>query len=433
MNSVEKLAALSKAAAVEMQSLDAEVKNQALQSMASALRCNMASLLAANAQDCSDAEAAVASGSLSLSLYKRLVLNEAKIEDMALGLESIALLPDPVGVVQEKLLLDDGLYLTKITCPIGLLGIIFESRPDVVPQVMGLALKSGNAVIFKGGSEAGRTNAVLFDLLYDAALAAGVPSKFAGLVKTREEVSEILRLDSYFSLLIPRGSNELVRSIMDNTRIPVLGHADGICHMYIDRDADPEKAVRLIVDAKTQYPAVCNAIENLLIDRQILTGMLPGIVRAMRDKNVELRGDDTVCAADESIQHASDEDWDTEYNDLVLSIAAVDGVSSAVDFINLHGSGHTDAIVTENRETAKYFQEYVDSATVAVNASTRFADGFRYGKGAEIGISTNKTHARGPVGLEGLVIYKYLLSGDGHVVADYSGADARSFKHTRLN
>lgn len=426
---IEEMAERSSNAAILMQSLNAETKNKALLNMADALRREAASIIEANRLDCDDAKIAVQNGNLSSSLFKRLTVDQNKIEDMALGLESIAQLKDPVGVVLEKIKLDDGLILQKVSCPLGLLGIIFESRPDVVPQVMGLALKSGNAVIFKGGREANRTNTVLFELLYKAAVESGIPQEFSGLLKTREDVQRMLALDQFFDLLIPRGSNELVRSIMENTRIPVLGHADGICHLFIDKDADLDKAVSITIDSKTQYPAVCNAIENLLVDRSVLSEILPILTARLKEAGVSLVGDREACNVDEQIAAASQSDWDTEYNDLKLSIAAVDGVESAVKFINKHGSGHTDAIVTENSSTADYFRSYVDSSTVAVNASTRFADGFRYGKGAEIGISTNKTHARGPVGLEGLVIYKYLLTGNGHIVADYSGAGGKSFKH----
>jgi len=430
--SLNNIAAAGKAASIHMQALSTGIKNSALEAMAIALRENKDYILQENQKDVSAAEKAMSDGVLQPSLYKRLLIDEEKIESMASGLESIIKLDDPVGQVLEKLELDSGLILTKQSCPIGLLGIIFESRPDVVPQVMGLSLKSGNAVIFKGGKEALFSNRVLFEVLYSAAIKSGVSENFAAIIETREDVSKMLELDRYFDLFIPRGSNQLVRSIMENTRVPVLGHADGICNMYIEKSADTGKAIPLVVDAKTQYPAVCNAIENLLIHEDIAPTFLLEVGKALIEKGVELRGDKKSCAIMPSISAASETDWSTEYNDLVLAVKIVSDTEEAIDFINTYGSSHTDAIVTSSEEEAAVFRMMVDSSSVLVNASTRFADGFRYGRGAEIGISTNKTHARGPVGLEGLVIYKYFLDGDGHIVEDYTGSNAKKFLHKRL-
>ena len=309
-----------------------------------------------------------------------------------------------------------------------MLGMIFESRPDVVPQIMSLCLKSGNAVAFKGGREAAESIRVLFTILRDAAATAGVPADAFVLLETRSDINVILELDRYIDLLIPRGSNEFVRYIQENTRIPVLGHAAGICHVYVDEFADQDMAEQVALDSKIQYPAVCNATETLLVDSAIADSFVPRIVSAYEANGVEVRGDERVCRMTDAIP-ATSEDWDTEYGDLIISVKVVDSLQEAVDFINAHGSHHTDAIVTGDVRRAAAFARSVDSADVFVNASTRFADGYRYGKGAEVGISTNKIHARGPVGMEGLMIYKYVLVGNGQVVKDYVGPGCRQFKH----
>jgi len=389
---------LGKVAATVLLSTSRELKDNALLKMAESLDHNRDLILRANSKDGEEAKKALITGELSNSLYKRLLLDDAKISTMVEGLQSIVKLDDPVGKELMRLELADGLILSKVTTPIGLLGIIFESRPDVVPQVMGLSV--------------------------------GLPANFSSLMETREDVSGILDLDEYFDLLIPRGSNELVKYIKENTKIPVLGHTDGICTMYVEKTADLQMAVDLVVDSKTQYPAVCNAIENLLIDEQIVADFLPLVVKALREKGVELLGSQAVMALDSSIGLAAVDEWAKEYNDLILSIDLVSGVDEAIDFINRYGSGHTDAIVTTSDEKATKFQNSVDSSSVVVNASTRFADGFRYGMGAEIGISTNKTHARGPVGLEGMVIYKFKLKGNGHLVSDF--VEPGKFSHRLL-
>ncbi|MCK4907683.1 MAG: glutamate-5-semialdehyde dehydrogenase [Spirochaetes bacterium] len=429
---VRDISKASKESAIIMQSVQIDIRNKALIDMAAAVRTKKGDIINANKQDLITAKKDLDDGKISMSLYKRLILDDNKIEDMAIGLESICNLEDPTGKILEKTELDTGLVLSKVSCPIGLLGIIFESRPDVVPQIMGLTVKSGNTVVFKGGREAVNSNRMLFNILYDAGVNAGLPEFFSGLIETRDDVSEMLKLDEYYDLLIPRGSNALVKMIMENTKIPVLGHADGICTLYIDKDADPEKAFKIALDSKTQYPAVCNAIENLLINRDFAEKHFTELVELFVESGVELRGDEESVSLVSDIKPAAESDWSTEYNDMILSVKIVSQFEEAVAFINKYGSGHTDAIVTNSPRQADLFKKTIDSSSVMINASTRFADGFRYGKGAEIGISTNKTHARGPVGLEGLVIYKYFLEGNGHIVKDYSGEKAKPFTHKRL-
>ncbi len=370
------------------------------------------------------------SDEISSSIYKRLRIDESKIDGMIAGIRDVVSLPDPVGEVISALDLDDGLTLYQVRCPIGMLGMIFESRPDVVPQIMSLCLKSGNAVAFKGGREASNSIRVLFNILKEAATSAGVPKEAFVLLETRSDIGAILGLNEYIDLLIPRGSNEFVRYIQENTRIPVLGHAAGICHIYVDDAADLNMAAAVALDSKVQYPAVCNAAETLLVNSTVAKEFVPRIVSLYKERGVEVRGDGRVCALADTVP-ATNEDWDTEYGDLIISVRVVDSLREAVDFINVHGSHHTDAIITSDTSRAAMFVANVDSASVFVNASTRFADGYRYGKGAEVGISTNKIHARGPVGIEGLMIYKYVLVGSGKVVKDYVGPGCRSFKHTR--
>ena len=400
------------------------VKDSALAAMAEALDASRAVILDANAKDVENARAE----GLGKVMLKRLLVDDAKIDSMIAGIRSVIALKDPVGDTMSSMDLDDGLTLYQISCPIGLIGVIFESRPDVVPQIMSLCLKSGNGVVFKGGREATETNRALFTVLRDS-VADIVPAKSFVMIETREDVNTILGLNDCIDLLIPRGSNEFVRFIQQNTSIPVLGHAAGICHVYIDADADLEKAWNVALDSKVQYPAVCNAMETLLVNATVAERFLPKMCQMLKDNNVEVRSDPLSIGYIDGAVPASDEDWDTEYNDYVLSVKIVDSVEDAVEFINTHGSHHTDAIITENPQRIAYFINNVDSADVFVNASTRFADGYRFGKGAEVGISTNKIHSRGPVGMEGLMIYKYVLIGEGQVVKDYVGDSARPYKH----
>lgn len=426
MSTVEELAKQAQSAALQLARVATEVKNRALQEMAKALQDNVSDILAANQKDLEFAEKENIPG----PLVARLALDEQKVLGMAKGILSVASLPDPVGRKQGTMELDDGLVLSRVSCPIGVIGAIFESRPDAVPQISSLCLKSGNAVILKGGVEAQNSNRVIVKLLREALdKVSEIPPASIQLIETRAEVVEMLKQDATINLVVPRGSNAFVKFVQDNTRIPVLGHSEGLCHVYIDEDADTKKAVAIALDSKLQYPAACNAMETLLVHSAIAPKILPDLMTEFRDKGVELVGDLKSCSLIPDLKRATDEDWDTEYNDLKLSIKVVESIEESIEHINQHGSGHTDTIVTNDKDRGERFLNEIDSACVMWNASTRFADGFRFGLGAEIGISTNKTHARGPVGLEGLVIYKYKLIGSGQTVAEYSGKNGKEFKH----
>ena len=423
----EDAAKAAKKASVLLASLSTEEKNRALREVRAALLAKREAILEANRKDLERSE----KEGLASPLLKRLKFDEQKLKEAADGIESLAGLKDPVGRVLSARELDKGLELYQTTCPIGVVGVIFESRPDALVQISTLCLKSGNAVLLKGGREALETNRVLAETIAAASTKAGLPEGWIHLLETREEVNEMLGLHAFIDLIVPRGSNEFVRHIMKNTLIPVMGHADGICHLYVDEDADLAMAVKLAVDSKTQYVAVCNAIETLLVHRGAAKAFLPLLKKAMDEKKVELRG----CAETLKIipvKAATEEDWKTEYLDYILSIKIVGSLDEAIDHINTYGSRHTDGIVTSSREKALKFMDRVDSADVFWNASTRFADGFRYGLGAEVGISTGKLHARGPVGLEGLVIYKWRLFGSGQIVADYAGPNAKPYTHREL-
>jgi len=343
------------------------------------------------------------------------------------GIQSLIALPDPVGEIRSATELDEGLELYRVTCPIGVIGVIFESRPDALVQISSLCLKSGNAVLLKGGSEASETNRALAQVISEATDAAGIPNGWLQLLETRADVGELLKLDDLVDLLIPRGSNEFVRYIMENSNIPVLGHADGICHVYVDADADVDMAVDVTVDSKCQYVAVCNAAETLLVHEGIAATFLPQVAARLAEHNVDLFGCERTCAIIDC-SPASEEDWRTEYLDYRLAIRVVSDSDAAIAHINTYGSGHTDAIVTSSAKTAERFMALVDSGDVFWNCSTRFSDGFRYGLGAEVGISTNKIHARGPVGLDGLLIYKWLLKGNGQTVGPYADG-SKEFTH----
>lgn len=427
-------------ASIALASVPGSAKDEALRAMASALDVNREKIISANNRDIEAAGKLVEQEKLSSSLLKRLKVDDIKLNAMIAGINDVLKFEDPVGKTISALELDSGLELYQVSCPIGLIGVIFESRPDVVPQIMALCLKSGNATVFKGGSEAAHSNRAIFDILADAIEnTPELPEGAFALMETREEVNEILKLDEYISLIIPRGSNEFVKYIQDNTRIPVIGHADGICHVYVDRDIDLSKAIDVCYDSKVQYPAVCNAMETMLVHRDIAGEFLPAIGKKYNDAGVELRCCDRSfeilkkMGFLKAVLRATEEDWKTEYNDLILSIKIMDSLDEAIEHINKYGSHHTDAIVTENGDSASKFINFVDSSSVMWNASTRFADGFRYGKGAEVGISTNKIHARGPVGMEGLLIYKYVILGSGNKVADYAGENPRPFTHKKLN
>lgn len=417
----------TRSAARKLAVLSAEAKNQAIEAIARSLEAAAPEIVAANREDCRQAEA----DGIAKPLYNRLKMDETKLKGAIAGLRDVGKLPDPVGATQIRRELDEGLILRRVSCPLGVLGVVFEARPDAVIQISALAIKSGNGVILKGGKEATNSCRELVKAIRAGLAQTAVNPDAVQLLTTREEIIELLRLDEYVDLIIPRGSNSFVRFVQDNTRIPVLGHADGICHLYVDKSADIEKAVKVAIDSKIQYPAACNAIETLLIHEEIAAKFLPIVAAKFQEKGVELRGDEKTREI-VSMKEATAEDWETEYTDLILSIKIVESLSAAIAHINTHGSGHTDAIATEDPEAAQTFMDLVDAAGVFHNCSTRFADGFRYGFGAEVGISTQKMPPRGPVGLEGLVTYKYQLVGDGHIVATYAGKDAKPFTHRDL-
>lgn len=429
------IALSAKKAQRRLSALGTAAKNEALLRIADRILADQEVILAANRQDVSDATVEMQAGRLSRSLLDRLKLDEAKLEAMAEGVRAVAALPDPANRIVEKTLLDDGLELDRVTCPLGLLAIIFESRPDAVTQISALALKSGNAVILKGGREAARTTSEIIRSLHRAlADTPAIPAEVISSVTARAEVDALLEMDGIIDLVIPRGSNELVRYIQNHTRIPVLGHAEGICHVYVDASASPEMAVSICLDAKLQYPAACNAAETILVHHAAAPDVLRPLLGELLKRDVEVRACEEAreMAAGFPLKEASEEDWKTEYSGPVVSVKIVESLDEAIDHINTYGSGHTDTIVTEDRDSARRFLDEVDSAGVYHNASTRFADGYRYGLGAEVGISTSKIHARGPVGLDGLVTYKYKLYGHGQIVATYSGEKARAFKHVKL-
>tara|TARA_R110002003_G_scaffold189_3_gene14725 strand:+ start:12115 stop:13545 length:1431 start_codon:yes stop_codon:yes gene_type:complete len=421
--------------------LSTEERNAALTAIHDALAAGKDEVLAANAHDLDAANKAAAGGTLSASLVKRLDLGKpGKYEDMLQGILDVRALQDPINKTTAKTLLDDNLTLSRITCPIGVLLIIFEARPEVIANISALAIKSGNAAILKGGRESSASFAAIAAIISRALTNTVVPSDCLQLVQTHHVIADLLKLDTYIDLCIPRGGNKLVRYVKDTTTIPVLGHADGICSTYLCADYPADKATKIIVDAKCSYPAGCNATEQLLVDSAALSTTLPVVAEALLEKGVSLRCDpDSLSALKSSLdphsaallQAAGPEDFDTEFLDYILAIKSVPSLSSAITHINTHSSHHTDAILTLDPSTAQTFLAAIDSSSVYWNTSTRMADGQRYGFGTEVGISTNKIHSRGPVGLEGLTIYKWVLVGDAQISAEY-GAGGRSWKHTRL-
>ncbi|MBI4850210.1 MAG: glutamate-5-semialdehyde dehydrogenase [Acidobacteria bacterium] len=429
------IAKAAKAASRRLLVANGELRNQILLKIATELEERQDEILAANLEDQKNALPLVNNGQMAKSLFDRLKLDKIKLKTMIEGVRTVADLEDPLGKILSKTLLDDGLELQKVSCPLGVLAVIFESRPDAVTQISALAIKSGNAVILKGGREALNSNLVLVKAIKSAlSHFPEIPTDSVSLVAEREQINALLSLDSYVDLVIPRGSNELVRYIQAHTRIPVLGHAEGICHIYVDKSANLEMAKEIVYDAKLQYTAACNSLETLLIHKDIAKEALEKILGKLQSAGVELRGCYLTksLSANINIKSAGLEDWKTEYCAPILSIKIVDSLDEAIEHINTYGSGHTDSIITEDRVRAEIFLNSIDGAGVYHNASTRFADGFRYGFGAEVGISTSKLHARGPVGLDGLVSYKYKLYGSGQVVATYSGANAKSFMHKKL-
>lgn len=403
----------AKEASLKIADLSTEIKNKALIKIADKIESAKDEIFEANKIDLELAQKLVDDGKLSKSTFNRLVFSETKMRDMVAGIRDVAKLEDPIN---KKLLvreLDSDLTLYKVSCPIGVLGIIFEARPDVIAQISSLAIKSANAVILKGGKESINTNKKILSVINSAlSEIEEFPENVVQQIFTHDEVNEMLKCDKYINLIIPRGSNKLVRFIKDNTRIPVLGHADGICHILVDESADLDMAIKVVTDAKTQYPSACNAVETLLIHKNF--AHKDELLASLQLSEIQLI--------------AEPESWAHEYGDKILAFKTVDSIDEAIEHINTYGSGHTDSIITKNIENAEKFMNKVDSAGVYFNASTRFADGFRYGFGAEVGISTNKTHARGPVGLEGLTIYKYKLIGNGNIVGDYVSGE-KQFHH----
>lgn len=401
-----------------------EQRNTALQTISDTLKANADTIFAANNQDM----IAAAANGVAPSIQKRLKFDAGKLKDVTNGIQQLISLADPLHNTSLARELDENLTLYRVSCPIGVIGVIFEARPDALVQISSLCIKSGNCAILKGGKETSATNKVLFNLIHESVISAGLPASCLLQAELHNEIDELLSCHESVDLLIPRGSNKFVQYIMNNTKIPVMGHADGICHIYVDKDYDLKKAVPVIVDAKTQYTAACNATETLLVNRQIAEDFLPILEKSLLEKDVKIRGTKEVSKIISS-EVIADEDFKHEYSDLIIAIKLVDDVDEAITHINRFGSHHTDCILTENTTTANHFMEMVDSAGVYQNCSTRFADGFRYGFGAEVGISTGKLHARGPVGLEGLVTYKYKLFGNGQTVGDYaSGKNSFHFK-----
>ena len=422
----------ARGAALELANVPREIRDAALLKAASAIPKNRDLLLEANEKDLERAESLQERGKLSKAFVQRLKLSDDKLRDIVKMLEDVARLDDPIGRTLHAVELDRGLELYKLSCPIGVIGAIFEARPDVLPQISALCLKSGNAVILKGGTEARYSNQAFFEVIRKATESAGIPGGWIQLIEARRDVRALLGLDEHIDLLVPRGSKQFVKYIQANTRIPVLGHAEGVCHIYVDEHADLEQALGVCHDAKVQYPAVCNAVETLLVHHGIARRFLPRMAERYRGAGVEIRGCGQTRRILPGIKRATERDWRTEYLELIISIKIVKSVEEAIEHINTYGSKHTDAVITRDGETAMKFLMGVDSSSVMLNASTRFSDGYRYGLGAEVGISTGKIHARGPVGLEGLTTSKYILLGKGHEVATYLGPSARPFTHRSL-
>lgn len=430
---IEQIAQNAKIASRILSGLSTDTKNLALEKIAQTIKENKDYILSQNEEDLKKAKILLENGEISQSIYDRLKLSESKFNDMVAGILDVKKLEDPVNKTLTATRLDENLELYKVSCPIGVIGVIFEARPDVVVQISSLAIKSSNAVILKGGIEALLTNTALVKIISETlSKIDGFPADVINFIKSREDVTQMLNLDKYIDLIIPRGSNKLVQYIKSNTKIPVLGHADGICHVYVDNSANIDLALKVTLDSKIQYPAACNAVETLLVNENIATEFLPKLNEIMSANGVQLKGCEKVKSILLEILDATDEDWKTEYGDKILSVKLVKDIDEAITHINTFGSGHTDCIITEDNQNREKFMALVDSAGVYHNASTRFADGFRYGLGAEVGISTNKTHARGPVGLEGLTIYKYKLFGNGQIVAEYTGNNAKKFLHERI-
>ncbi len=387
------------------------------------LRQEAQTIIAENKEDCRAAE------DIPAALRSRLAISLQKLDKIIEYPLSILQLDDPLNMLQVNTMLDDGLVLERRSVPLGVVLFIFESRPDAFIQMVSLAMKTGNVLLLKPGRESLRTCKVFFELLTKVTKELDMPSDWCFLLEERAEVHELLRCDDHIDLVIPRGSNEFVRDIMKHSNIPVLGHADGNCHIYIDTDADMELTKRIVVDAKTQYVAVCNAVESLLIHKDRKND-IPALIDVLSSKGVTVRGDIGSQKVDARVIPAEEEDWGMEYLDLVVSLRVVESLDEALECIHRYGSKHTDVIITENKKNADMFLRQVDTANAFVNCSSRFSDGYVYGLGAESGVATGKIHARGPVGLEGLCTYKWILRGQGHIIGDYAGTG--SFKHKNL-
>lgn len=432
VTTLETMAQNAKLASYTLSSLNTLAKDKALLAIADKIEENKLLILQENAKDLEEAKKLLDAGEINQSTYNRLKLDENKMRDMIQGIRDVKKLEDPVNKKLWAMGMDTGLDLYRVSCPIGVIGVIFEARPDVIPQICSLAVKSGNAVLLKGGKEAFNTNVILTKLIKEALESQGeFPKDTINLLFTRDDVAQMLTMDKYIDLIIPRGGNALVQYVKNNTKIPVMGHADGICHIYIDEFADVKKAAEICVDSKVQYPSACNAVETILIHESLLENYLPQLVIELEKAEVTVKGCERCKEFVPHLELASKEDWSTEYGDKTVSIKAVKDLFDAIAHINVYGSGHTDCILSEDKQSIDVFMNLVDSAGVFANASTRFADGFRYGLGAEVGISTSKTHARGPVGLDGLVIYKYKLFGSGQTVAPYADGK-KTFIHQRI-
>lgn len=402
-------------------------RKKALEAISEALLENREAIKEANGLDLENARKA----GISDAILHRLQFTDDKINAAVKGLKELIELPDPVGRIRERRELDPGFILEKRTFPIGVIAMIFEARPDALVQIAGLALRSGNAVVLKGGKEAQSSNRLLTEIIRKASVSI-VGAEWILGIESHEDVNTLLTLEKYIDLVIPRGSNSFVRYVMDNTRIPVIGHSDGICSVYVDENADLEKALPIVIDSKTQYPAACNAAETILVHENIASEFLPSLDSEFTKLGVKVHADDKAIGYMPSALPASDADWDTEYLSLECAIKVVSSIDEAISHIAQHSSHHTDAIISNDEKAIERFFQEVDSADVFANCSTRFADGFRFGLGAEVGISTSKIHARGPVGLDGLMTTKWLLRGHGETVGEYSAPNGKCFHHKEL-
>ena len=420
----------AKESTYKLQSLNTEIKNYALSEIAKNIEKRKNEIFEANNKDLENAKELLNNKKISLSMFNRLKLDDNKMIDIISGIKDVIKLEDPINKILTETELDDNLILKKVSCPIGLIAVIFEARPDVISQISSLCIKSSNAVILKGGSEGENTNKIIFEIINQVLSdIKEFPKNSVNLVFSREDIKNILSMDKYIDLIIPRGSNDLVQFIKSNTNIPVLGHSDGICHLYIDESANIENALKICLDSKAQYPSACNSVETILINKNIANEFLKKLYSLFKENEIKINGDEEVKKILYDIGIVKD--WHKEYGDKEVSLKIVDNVEEAYKHINKYSSHHTDSIISENKENIEKFMTFVDSANVYSNVSTRFSDGFRYGFGAEVGISTNKTHARGPVGLEGLTIYKYKLFGNYQIVDDYVSHKS-SFKHKRI-